>query len=58
MDFSDTPENSARKETLFLAWQQQMHEDDWVGLSRPGQYGGHGLTQLHETIFGNEERSV
>jgi alkylation response protein AidB-like acyl-CoA dehydrogenase len=35
-------------------WHRTMYEGGWVGLSWPPEYGGRGLTPLHEAIV-NEE---
>jgi len=46
--------DSAERTAQSRAWQEQMHDDGWLGLSWPDQYGGRGLTPLHDAIF-NEE---
>jgi alkylation response protein AidB-like acyl-CoA dehydrogenase len=35
-------------------WHQQLFRSGWVGLSWPAEYGGRGLTNVHEVIV-NEE---
>ncbi len=37
-------------------WQEQLHEGGWAGITWPEEYGGRGLTVVHEAIF-NEEAS-
>jgi alkylation response protein AidB-like acyl-CoA dehydrogenase len=36
------------------AWQRQLHEAGWAGLSWPTEYGGRGATLIEQAIF-NEE---
>jgi alkylation response protein AidB-like acyl-CoA dehydrogenase len=36
------------------AWQRQLHEAGWAGLSWPKEYGGRGATLIEQAIF-NEE---
>ncbi|MBW3562034.1 MAG: acyl-CoA dehydrogenase family protein [Actinobacteria bacterium] len=35
-------------------WQEKMYEGGWAGITWPEEYGGRGLTIVHEAIF-NEE---
>jgi alkylation response protein AidB-like acyl-CoA dehydrogenase len=37
-------------------WQEQLHAGGWAGITWPEEYGGRGLTVVHEAIF-NEEAS-
>ena len=46
--------DQAAREAQSREWQTVMHEDGWLGLAWPTEYGGRGLTPLHEAIF-NEE---
>ena len=39
------------KERLARWWQSQLGEGGWVGMTWPEQYGGRGLTVVHEAIF-------
>lgn len=35
-------------------WQERLHEGGWAGLTWPEEYGGRGLTIVHEAIFNGE----
>ncbi|GAB4149686.1 MAG: acyl-CoA dehydrogenase [Sphingomonadales bacterium] len=35
-------------------WQEKIHQGGWAGLSWPKDYGGRGLTVVHEAIFNGE----
>jgi alkylation response protein AidB-like acyl-CoA dehydrogenase len=37
-----------------LAWQRELFEAGWLGLSWPTQYGGRGLTPMHDIVFSEE----
>jgi alkylation response protein AidB-like acyl-CoA dehydrogenase len=36
------------------AWQRELHEAGWAGISWPEEYGGKGATLIEQTIFGQE----
>jgi alkylation response protein AidB-like acyl-CoA dehydrogenase len=36
------------------AWQKQMHEGGWAGISWPKEYGGRGATLIEQSIFASE----
>lgn len=42
------------RETNARWWQERLHEGGWAGITWPEEYGGRGLTIVHEAIF-NEE---
>jgi alkylation response protein AidB-like acyl-CoA dehydrogenase len=42
------------RERNSIWWQQQLHDGGWAGITWPEEYGGRGLTIVHEAIF-NEE---
>ena len=42
------------KEDRARWWQERLHEGGWAGITWPQEYGGRGLTILHQAIF-NEE---
>ncbi len=49
------PEGDDQAEFEFRrAWQKQMHEAGWAGLSWPEEFGGKGATLIEQAIF-NEE---
>ncbi len=49
------PEGDDEAEFEFRrAWQKQLHEAGWAGLSWPEEYGGKGATLIEQAIF-NEE---
>ncbi len=54
LDGFNTTEHSGGREAESRAWQVQMHNDGWLGLSWPEQYGGRGLSPIHEAIFSEE----
>ncbi len=35
-------------------WQEQMHQGGWAGITWPEEYGGRGLTIVHEAIYNAE----
>lgn len=37
-----------------LAWHRRMHEDAWVGIHWPREYGGRGATSVEQMIFAEE----
>ncbi|MDX6651879.1 MAG: hypothetical protein QOJ38_660 [Solirubrobacterales bacterium] len=37
-----------------IAWQRQMHEAGWAGISWPKEYGGRGATLIEQAIFAQE----
>lgn len=39
---------------LQLAWQQQLHTGNWVGIHWPKEYGGRGSTILEQVIYSEE----
>jgi len=40
--------------TFRRAWQRQMHDAGWAGISWPKEYGGRGATLIEQAIFGAE----
>jgi alkylation response protein AidB-like acyl-CoA dehydrogenase len=41
-----------------LAWQRELYEAGWLGLSWPTEYGGRGLTPMHDIVFSEELAAV
>lgn len=48
------PADQADKDQRAVRWQRTLHEGGWAGLTWPSQYGGRGLTPVHEAIFFQE----
>lgn len=42
------------KDERAKTWQRTLHAGGWAGLTWPEQYGGRGLTPVHEAIFFQE----
>ena len=41
----------ADRETNARFWQEELHAGGWAGITWPAEYGGRGLTIVHEGIF-------
>ena len=48
------PADQAEKDERAKQWQRTLHEGGWAGLTWPEQYGGRGLTPVHDAIFFQE----
>jgi alkylation response protein AidB-like acyl-CoA dehydrogenase len=46
-----------QREANSLWWQERLHEGGWAGITWPEEYGGRGLTIVHEAIFNEEAAS-
>jgi alkylation response protein AidB-like acyl-CoA dehydrogenase len=42
------------KDDRAKAWQRRLNEGGWAGITWPKEYGGRGLTPIHEAIFFQE----
>lgn len=52
-DAHAAPTEDASYDTL-IAWQAELHRGGWLGLDWPQEYGGHGLTPMHQLIVYRE----
>ena len=48
------PEGEQAKFEFRRAWQREMHEAGWAGISWPREYGGRGATLVEQAIFSEE----
>jgi alkylation response protein AidB-like acyl-CoA dehydrogenase len=53
-DFPVIPEDPDARLAMARAWQAHLKQHGWMGLSWPTEYGGRGLTLLHQTAFNQE----
>lgn len=51
---SDPPADQAEKDERAKTWQRTLHAGGWAGLTWPEQYGGRGLSPVHDAIFFQE----
>ena len=49
-----TIEDQGDRETIGREWAQRIHDGGWAGLTWPEEYGGRGLSMVHEAIFQEE----
>ncbi len=48
------PEGEDAKFEFRRAWQHELHEAGWAGISWPKEYGGRGATLIEQAIFSEE----
>lgn len=48
------PEDQQAKDARAIRWQRTLHEGGWAGLTWPTEYGGRGLSAVHDAIFFQE----
>jgi alkylation response protein AidB-like acyl-CoA dehydrogenase len=48
------PDGEEAKFEFRRAWQRQMHDAGWAGISWPKEYGGRGATLIEQAIFSEE----
>ncbi|MGH2963869.1 MAG: acyl-CoA dehydrogenase family protein [Solirubrobacterales bacterium] len=48
------PEGEEAKFEFRRAWQREMHDAGWAGISWPKEYGGRGATLIEQAIFSEE----
>ena len=48
------PDDQDSKDQRALQWQRTLHEGSWAGLTWPTEFGGRGLSAVHEAIFFQE----
>lgn len=48
------PQDQVEKDERAKAWQRILNRGGWAGITWPTQYGGRGLTPVHEAIFFQE----
>lgn len=51
---ADPPADQADKDERAKQWQRTLHAGGWAGLTWPEQYGGRGLSAVHDAIFFQE----
>lgn len=52
--FYEPPKNDKEREEFGREWERKLYEGGFNGITWPKEYGGQGLTNMHQTIF-NEE---
>jgi alkylation response protein AidB-like acyl-CoA dehydrogenase len=50
----EKPANQEEKDERAKAWQRILNRGGWAGITWPKEYGGRGLTPVHEGIFFQE----
>jgi alkylation response protein AidB-like acyl-CoA dehydrogenase len=48
------PDTEQAKFEFRRAWQRELHEAGWAGISWPKEYGGRGATLIEQVIFSEE----
>ncbi len=51
---TEPPADQAEKDERAKQWQRTLHAGGWAGLTWPEQYGGRGLSAVHDAIFFQE----
>jgi len=51
---SDPPTTQAERDDRAEQWQRILHRGNWAGMTWPADYGGRGLSPVHEAIFFQE----
>jgi alkylation response protein AidB-like acyl-CoA dehydrogenase len=51
---SDLPTTQEERDDRAEQWQRILHRGNWAGMTWPAEYGGRGLSPVHEAIFFQE----
>lgn len=54
VDIPEVPQDPEERFDVLRAWQRQLFDGGWLGLSWPLESGGRGLTALHDAVFNRE----
>jgi alkylation response protein AidB-like acyl-CoA dehydrogenase len=57
-DIPRPPADLGARHKVQREWQQRLFDHGWLALSWPEQYGGRGLTRVHDVIFSQERARV
>jgi alkylation response protein AidB-like acyl-CoA dehydrogenase len=52
------PADLAERHRVQREWQRRLFDHGWLALSWPKEYGGQGLTRVHDVIFSQERARV
>lgn len=57
-DIPRPPPNLTERFRIQREWQRRLFDSGWLALSWPKEFGGHGLTRVHDVIFSQERVRV